>query len=293
MEFTAFYLLVRDEFCLKESIESLRYQGVKHFFFCIPPRYWNEEHVDWKQLRDLKNLCEDYGDVFFPSWKKRDMNGKVYAEKEAFIRNKCLQKINEIGFPEDVLIVDSDEYWIPGSLDRLRRVFHSEDLCSVSVPSLSVIGLPGYPVSDGQEDLLVYVNSKAGEFIHGRCFRPSSSIDRIEEKLVYHFTATRRTMDEVIDKNRKSCHYDDPDYDFEGWIKNKLPKLKPGEKDCHMYKHWQVWSGVRHFTGLCAGTTKLEYKTFAFFAYTGASLWALLFTLTGYFFFNQWHHWNI
>ena len=55
-------------------------------------------------------------------------------------------------------------------------------------------------------------------------------------------------MDEVIDKNRKSCHYDDPDYDFEGWIKNKLPKLKPGEKDCHMYKHWQVWSGVRHFT---------------------------------------------
>lgn len=51
--------------------------------------------------------------------------------------------------------------------------------------------------------------------------------------------------------------------------------------------------GVRHFTGICAGTTKLEYKTFALFAYAGATIWALIFTLSGYFFFNQWHHWHI
>jgi membrane protein DedA with SNARE-associated domain len=50
--------------------------------------------------------------------------------------------------------------------------------------------------------------------------------------------------------------------------------------------------GLRHFTGLCAGTTKLDYKTFAFFAYAGATVWAIIFTLTGYFFFNQWQHWH-
>ncbi len=41
--------------------------------------------------------------------------------------------------------------------------------------------------------------------------------------------------------------------------------------------------GVRHFTGISAGTTRLEFPTFAFFAYTGAILWVSLFLSIGYF----------
>lgn len=48
--------------------------------------------------------------------------------------------------------------------------------------------------------------------------------------------------------------------------------------------------GVRHFTGILAGTTLLSYKRFAFFAYTGALLWSNLFFWLGYFYGMQTFH---
>lgn len=50
--------------------------------------------------------------------------------------------------------------------------------------------------------------------------------------------------------------------------------------------------GVRHLTGFVAGATELEYPIFAFFAYLGATVWALLFIFLGYFFFDQWQHFS-
>ena len=46
--------------------------------------------------------------------------------------------------------------------------------------------------------------------------------------------------------------------------------------------------GVRHFTALVAGTSRLPYREFALFAYTGALLWATLFISIGYIFGRQW-----
>jgi len=46
--------------------------------------------------------------------------------------------------------------------------------------------------------------------------------------------------------------------------------------------------GVRHLTGFAAGSSKLEYKYFALFAYTGALLWVSVFLSIGYFFGNYW-----
>jgi len=46
--------------------------------------------------------------------------------------------------------------------------------------------------------------------------------------------------------------------------------------------------GVRHVTGIFAGTTSLEYPTFALFAYTGAAIWATIFLSIGYFFGPYW-----
>jgi membrane protein DedA with SNARE-associated domain len=42
--------------------------------------------------------------------------------------------------------------------------------------------------------------------------------------------------------------------------------------------------GVRHFTGLIAGTTELPFRQFALFAYTGALCWSNLFFWLGYFY---------
>lgn len=46
--------------------------------------------------------------------------------------------------------------------------------------------------------------------------------------------------------------------------------------------------GIRHFTGLLAGTTSLSYQEFALFAYSGALIWVATFLSIGYFFGSCW-----
>jgi membrane protein DedA with SNARE-associated domain len=42
--------------------------------------------------------------------------------------------------------------------------------------------------------------------------------------------------------------------------------------------------GFRHFTAIVAGTSKLEYRAFALFAYCGAAMWVSTFLFIGYHF---------
>lgn len=46
--------------------------------------------------------------------------------------------------------------------------------------------------------------------------------------------------------------------------------------------------GVRHFSALVAGLSKLEYRSFAAFAYSGAALWVATFLAIGYFVGARW-----
>lgn len=52
--------------------------------------------------------------------------------------------------------------------------------------------------------------------------------------------------------------------------------------------------GIRHFTAIMAGTSRLPYHTFALFAYCGAVMWSLSFIAFGYFAGKEWakmtHH---
>ena len=53
--------------------------------------------------------------------------------------------------------------------------------------------------------------------------------------------------------------------------------------------HWALMigyfiPGFRHFTAIVAGTSKLEYRAFALFAYSGAVLWVSTFLFIGYHF---------
>jgi len=57
--------------------------------------------------------------------------------------------------------------------------------------------------------------------------------------------------------------------------------------------HWALMvgyfiPGVRHFTAIVAGTSKLEYRSFAMYAYTGATLWVSTFVFIGYHFGERW-----
>lgn len=46
--------------------------------------------------------------------------------------------------------------------------------------------------------------------------------------------------------------------------------------------------GVRHFTAVVAGTSKMEFRLFSLFAYSGALLWTTTFMALGYGFGEQW-----
>jgi len=57
--------------------------------------------------------------------------------------------------------------------------------------------------------------------------------------------------------------------------------------------HWALFggyyiAGVRHFTAIIAGASKLEFRTFLLFAWSGALCWAVAFLTLGYFIGEQW-----
>lgn len=62
------------------------------------------------------------------------------------------------------------------------------------------------------------------------------------------------------------------------------------------FEHYGKWTlffgyfipGVRHFTGFTAGTTSLDYREFALFAYSGALIWVATFLSFGYFLGSYW-----
>jgi len=61
----------------------------------------------------------------------------------------------------------------------------------------------------------------------------------------------------------------------------------------HRIGHWALFvgyyiPGVRHFTALVAGTSLLEYREFAKFAYSGALVWISTFLFIGYHFGEHW-----
>lgn len=59
------------------------------------------------------------------------------------------------------------------------------------------------------------------------------------------------------------------------------------------YGHWTLFFGyfvvgVRHFTAVVAGTSKMRIGHFALYAYTGGLIWVVTFVSLGYFLGDQW-----
>ena len=57
--------------------------------------------------------------------------------------------------------------------------------------------------------------------------------------------------------------------------------------------HWALFvgyyiPGVRHFTALVAGTSRLEFRSFALYSYTGGCVWVTSFLMLGYWFGDDW-----
>jgi hypothetical protein len=257
MRFCAYIQATRDDFCLYEVCERLIEEGVCDFFFSVPDEYWAgrptpPEHIE--QVRDIARRVRQldvHVEVMVHKVKTYRFAGDTRLRVETRVRNDALAYIRKKGW-EHVLIVDGDELWKRGALSILKQVLERWHPTAINCRMIPVIGLPGYPVDGATDVAVVYINSSTP---FQECRTPIGEQFRIVMPLVIHFTGTRRTMQEIIQKHEDSGHYDDPDYDFKEFIENVLPKVRPGYvhtypngmKGLHFYKRYQIWPGVRNW----------------------------------------------
>lgn len=74
------------------------------------------------------------------------------------------------------------------------------------------------------------------------------------------------------------------------WVTRHMPQV---EKWFGRYGKWTLFfgyfiAGLRHFTALTAGMSKLRIRTFAAYAYPGGLVWVLCFVSIGYYLGAEW-----
>lgn len=74
------------------------------------------------------------------------------------------------------------------------------------------------------------------------------------------------------------------------WVKKHLPQV---EAWFERYGKWTLFfgyfiAGLRHFTALAAGMSKLKYRTFGLYAYPGGAVWVVCFVSIGYYLGAEW-----
>lgn len=246
-DYIAYMQVTKDDLCFFDTCQRLVDEGVKHFGICQPNRYWSGEPIEPEQVNEVNAVVEKlkalpgvtvHHRVFDVD--KFQMPGDTRILVETRVRNESLNWIRSLGY-KHILVVDSDELWMRGTFN-IVKAYVEQGHKAISVHMIPVIGVPGYPVDMATDVAVVYVSPEVTFKVCRSPYIPQSIIYR---PLIYHFTGTRKGMDETVKKHRRGGHYDDPDYDFEGWIKDKLPNIKPGMTDAHMYKPRQIWPRVR------------------------------------------------
>lgn len=244
--YVAYMQVTKDDLCFFDVCSRLIEEGVKDFAICQPDQYWSGESIEPEQVNDVAAVVDQlkargvtvHHKVFHVDSYRMPNDTRILVETR--VRNESLNWIRTLGY-KHILVVDSDELWMRGTLNIVKG-YVEQGHRAVSVHMVPVIGVPGYPVDMATDVAVVYVGPDVTFKVCRSPYIPQSIVYR---PLIYHFTGTRKGMDETIKKHRRGGHYDDPDYDFEGWLKDKLPNIKPGMTDAHMYKPRQIWPRVR------------------------------------------------
>ncbi|HWA27236.1 MAG TPA: glycosyltransferase family A protein, partial [Lacunisphaera sp.] len=250
--FAAYLQVVRDDFCLSEVLGRLYEEGVRAFFVCVPDQHWSgsatpESDIAGVQaaanrLREMPRTRVEF--ALFPVAPHRQARSTRVAVETA-VRNAALAWVRGQGF-RHCLVVDDDELWRRGLLRRLEEFVLARRPGAVACQMTPVAGVPGWPIGHNRDQITIYLDLERGNF--RSCRSPAAPSLILPVNGVIHFTAVKRTREELIAKMRDSGHYDDPSYDFEGWIHHTLPRLQPGSRNAHMYRPMQIWPEVRTWT---------------------------------------------
>jgi len=263
-DYAAYLQATRDDLCLNEVCKRLFDEGIRHFFFCIPDEYWSSKSTpqsDIQQVLDAAAKLRELGaealtKIFCVSDYRFHGDSRIAVETR--VRNDSMSWVRQTGFTK-ICVVDSDELWPTGTLAIIKEVVDSTNPLAISLPMIPVLGFPGYPVDKATDRVISYVGQSC---VFRDCRTPIGQVYYENRVTVFHFTSTRRTMAETIEKHRQSGHFDDPEYDFSYWIEQILPNVRPGftpkwpdgRTGWHMFKKYQIWNEIREWK-----TDELKY----------------------------------
>lgn len=245
-KFAAYFIAIKDDFCLEESVASIKDLGVETVLIVSPSTYWSDgSSQDPSDFEYVHKLAKKHNCHFVSASLESAMpvNRAMYAESA--YRNYAVDLLNQLDKFDSILTIDSDELWSRNSLDQVEQLVR-EGYDRIDMPLVPVIGIPGLPI-DGALDSALVATSPKLRFNWGRSAECNHVA--IGGAPILHFSATRRSWEELTDKMRKSAHYPDPTYDFEGWIQDTLPTIRVGSENVHMYKSPKnIWPRVRTWT---------------------------------------------
>ena len=251
-------LATQDDFCLSESIEQLHSEGITNFAVCNPRKYWSGHPVPVDVTTDLlaklKVLVGRLPGVrifYLPVPKSPFGENIPGGAREQLIRQFMLEESVKLFKADAVILIDADELWLPGEATRAVNFFEQLPAASaLAVGFQNVVGVPGWLVSPDSSTGVVLV--RAGSTFSGP--RSVAAVSRLEGTSVYHFTATRATWPEVVNKYATSGHQGDPNYDFAKFLVKvghiaQNPESAARLTDFHPdVRTPQTWPAVRAFS---------------------------------------------
>ena len=261
LDFALYVQAIKDDIALYDVCARIIEEGrvtpnatLAKVYLCVPDEYWSGRKTTDEERHQVIAVGDRLNKQFMPETETivfgltvgvHRIPGRSRIDIETRVRNDSVAAVNKHGGFKHILIADGDELWRRGLLATLCDYVREHNPAGVFTGMVPVVGLPGLAVDKATDKASIYINSEA---FFTDCRGTSGFRHDIPGHPIIHFTAVRPSMDAIISKNRESGHYDDPSYDFEGWIKTVLPNLKRDSKNLHMFKSYQIWPNFRPWT---------------------------------------------
>lgn len=255
---------IQDDFCLFETLKRLLDEGRKlergdsvgKILLFRPDKCWDGKLADPARRAEVLVVAAQLNQIYpgmtevvdvavdqVSHWKQP----RIRVETDC--RNYYSRYCRKLGY-EHLLIVDGDEFWRNGLMNRLGSFLRDRGWPrSVFTGMVPVAGLPGYPIEGALDKACIYARS---DTYFKECRGAVGFRHHLPGYDIYHFTATRRTLKEIADKHLGSGHAGQAGYYMQEWVDRVLlPGLiKPGLRNCHMYSMFNsdnVWPLVREW----------------------------------------------